>query len=239
MLRIGVALAVLLSVAIVHGKGVLKLADRRLVAGDSVRVSGEKFPKAANLTMLLVGLPGRTRVMQIRSDSAGRFRVAPVVPADLPAGAYRLIVVAADGDEVGALDVEIVPATERRRPAARSDETAEPSAEPLSLERARSPWVTGGTLAGIVLAVVVGGLQLRRRHITTAVMTMVALVSAAALAAAHDFWLVPDAFRIAEGAAIEVRGQTSSRFPMSEAAVAAVRAAQERAKRPEHEMHRP
>ena len=162
MLKILAALSVLASVATVHGKGVLKIADRRVVAGDSVRVSGEKFPKAANLTMLLVGLPGRTRLMEIRSDTAGRFRVAPVVPADLPAGAYRLIVVASDGDEVGALDVEIVPATERRQPAAGSDEAAEPSAHPLSLERARSPWVTGGTLAGIVVAVVVGGLLIRR-----------------------------------------------------------------------------
>lgn len=38
-------------------------------------------------------------------------------------------------------------------------------------------------------------------------------------AEAHDFWLVPDAFRIAEGGNLEVRGQTSSRFPTSEAAV--------------------
>jgi ketosteroid isomerase-like protein len=39
-------------------------------------------------------------------------------------------------------------------------------------------------------------------------------------AEAHDFWLVPDAFQVAEGRTIEVRGQTSSRFPTSEAAVA-------------------
>ena len=42
------ALAAWPAVAAAHGKGVLKLADRRLVAGDTVRVSGEKFPKASS-----------------------------------------------------------------------------------------------------------------------------------------------------------------------------------------------
>jgi uncharacterized GH25 family protein/ketosteroid isomerase-like protein len=45
---------------------------------------------------------------------------------------------------------------------------------------------------------------------------------------AHDFWLVPDAFRVGEGSVIEVRGQTSSRFPTSEAAVALDRVADAR-----------
>lgn len=162
MLRILAALTVLVSTAAVHGGGVLKLADRRLVAGDTVRVGGEKFPKTATLTLSLVGSAGRTRLTEIRSDTAGRFRVAPVIPADQPAGAYRLIVVASDGDEVGALDVEVVRASARGEPAGRSDEAAEPSAQPLALARARSSWVTGGTLAGIVIAALVGALLIRR-----------------------------------------------------------------------------
>lgn len=161
MLRFLAALTVLASVASVHGKGVLKLADRRLVAGDTVRVSGEKFPKAENLTMLLVGPPGRTRLSEIRTDTAGLFRVAPVVPADLPVGAYRLVVLASDGDEVGALDVEVVPAAQGGH-TGHEDSSAAPSAQPLSLERARSAWVTGGALAVMALAILVGGLLLRR-----------------------------------------------------------------------------
>jgi uncharacterized GH25 family protein/ketosteroid isomerase-like protein len=45
---------------------------------------------------------------------------------------------------------------------------------------------------------------------------------------AHDFWLVPDPFQVAEGGTIEVLGQTSSRFPTSEAAVAVERVADAR-----------
>lgn len=60
-----------------------------------------------------------------------------------------------------------------------------------------------------------------------------AVIAAAAMfiaiaAHAHDFWLVPDAFALAEGAALQVRGQTSSRFPTSESAVALDRVADAR-----------
>jgi ketosteroid isomerase-like protein len=53
-------------------------------------------------------------------------------------------------------------------------------------------------------------------------------LGAASLLAAHDFWLVPNAFHGPAGAWIEVRGQTSSRFPTSESAVAAARVAEAR-----------
>ncbi|MBY0495890.1 MAG: hypothetical protein K2Y23_16905 [Cyanobacteria bacterium] len=36
-------------------------------------------------------------------------------------------------------------------------------------------------------------------------------------AGAHDFWLVPDAFRLTPTDDMAVRGQTSSAFPASEA----------------------
>lgn len=50
----------------------------------------------------------------------------------------------------------------------------------------------------------------------------------AALLSAHDFWLVPDAFQVAPGDALEVRGQTSSKFPTSESAVALARISEAR-----------
>jgi ketosteroid isomerase-like protein len=45
---------------------------------------------------------------------------------------------------------------------------------------------------------------------------------------AHDFWLVPDAFTLADGGTVSVRGQTSSRFPTSESAVDVERVADAR-----------
>lgn len=55
-----------------------------------------------------------------------------------------------------------------------------------------------------------------------------ALLAVADSLAAHDFWIVPNAFEIATGGEIEVRGQTSSLFPTSESAVAPDRVADAR-----------
>ena len=51
----------------------------------------------------------------------------------------------------------------------------------------------------------------------------IAIVLTAGVLAAHDFWIVPDAFQVASGGALEVRGQTSAKFPTSQSAVAAER----------------
>lgn len=61
-----------------------------------------------------------------------------------------------------------------------------------------------------------------------AIIVACGLLGFTALAKAHDFWLVPNAFRLPAGAAMEVRGQTSSKFPTSEAAVAVERVAEAR-----------
>lgn len=54
------------------------------------------------------------------------------------------------------------------------------------------------------------------------------LICGIAVAGAHDFWLVPNAFHVAEGDELAVRGQTSSRFPTSEVAVTPDRVAEAR-----------
>lgn len=65
----------------------------------------------------------------------------------------------------------------------------------------------------------------RRTRVWTALAGGIALLGVAALAEAHDFWLVPNAFTNAPGEQIVIRGQTSSRFPTSESAVTTDRVA--------------
>lgn len=60
---------------------------------------------------------------------------------------------------------------------------------------------------------------------TAALLAGLALVRSAA---AHDFWLVPDLFQVADDATILVRGQTSSSFPSSLSAVQTSRIAEAR-----------
>lgn len=59
-------------------------------------------------------------------------------------------------------------------------------------------------------------------HRRLSVTLLLVLVSSAVLSA-HDFWLVPMNLQLNEGATLEVLGQTSSKFPTSEGAVAADR----------------
>lgn len=62
--------------------------------------------------------------------------------------------------------------------------------------------------------------MLRLRHRAAVVaLAAAALIAGAGLLEAHDFWLVPNAFHVAEGGTMEVHGQTSSKFPTSESAV--------------------
>lgn len=57
------------------------------------------------------------------------------------------------------------------------------------------------------------------RHAPAILTGVILLLAGAAVLHAHDFWLIPNAFQVQNGAQIEVRGQTSSRFPTSESAV--------------------
>lgn len=70
-----------------------------------------------------------------------------------------------------------------------------------------------------------------RRTLRAAVAVIVSITAGATtvgVLAAHDFWLVPDAFAVTPGGWVEVSGQTSSAFPTSESAVALDRVADAR-----------
>jgi len=160
-------LAVAAATAWAHEKGILKPATRTLTAGDTLALAGEKLPKSERIAVRLVGVGGRIMLDTVRTDSAGAFAARVLVPADATPGAYRLVAVADDGDEVATLDVTVVAAAPAAEHAGMDhhDESAaagEPSAQPLALERAQSPAVTWSAVGGIVLALVLGGVLLRR-----------------------------------------------------------------------------
>ena len=157
--------------ALRHPEGTLKLAERQLVAGSTVPIGGEKFAEDGKLELLLVGVAGRFRLGDVTADSVGGFAESFDIPADLALGAYRLVAIATDGDEVASLNVELLaesPAPGKGPGLSEDDgghaESAAdgPTDEPLILERAGSPWVRGGAVVGIIIALVGGGLLLRR-----------------------------------------------------------------------------
>lgn len=145
-----------------HEKGVLKLATRQLVPGDSVRFTGERFGRRAALKIELVGIGGRTQLAEVRTDSVGSLLGALAVPAILAPGSYCIVAIAADGDEVASVDVSVVAARASAPMSSHVPEENAPTARPLVLARARSPLVTGGALAIIALTFVGGAMLLRR-----------------------------------------------------------------------------
>lgn len=117
-------------------------------------------PEGDPLSGVRVTIPEARRM----TDSAGAFQHLLRLPATVAEGSYRLVAVAADGDEVASLDVTVLKAAEAAEHAGH-DMMNEPTGEPLALERAKSPLVTAGALAGIGLALVAGVVLLRRpRH---------------------------------------------------------------------------
>jgi hypothetical protein len=164
----GIVVGVLLSAtsAVAHDRGVLRLSTRELVVGNAVRVNGEKFSPSANLELVVVGTRGRIAVGKVTTDSAGRFQTDLDVPQHVAPGTYRLIAVADDGDEVATVDVTVTVWESDAILSAPADGPPTPSAEPPQLERAESPWVTGGALVSVVGALLLGLIALRRptRH---------------------------------------------------------------------------
>ena len=135
---------------------------------ERLALAGEHFGSQAVLRMELAGTVGRTRLVELRTDRQGGFRRTILAPTAVPPDSYRLIAVAADGDEIASVDVTVVePGTASAPNQARQE--GSPTARPLSLIRPKSPWVTGGALAMVALAFVGGVLLLRQpsSHMTT------------------------------------------------------------------------
>ncbi len=145
-----------------HEDGVLKLERREFAPGDSVAVTGEKFSGQAELRLLLAGVDGTVELVTVHTDTAGAFSAIVLVPVDAAPGAYRLIALASDDDEVAALDVIVVRATPSAATVTHDEAETEPSDEPLELDRARHPVVTVGALFSIGLALAFGVVLLRR-----------------------------------------------------------------------------
>lgn len=162
----GIAIALLVAVVgttVAHEKGVLRLATREFPAGGTVRIAGEKFTPRAALDLVIIGTRGRLDLIEVHTDSSGAFTVDVVVPRQAAEGAYRLLAIASDGDEVAAVDVVVVASIIAPESVTGvADHVGTPSADPLVLERARSSLVTGGTIAVIGIALVLGLALLRR-----------------------------------------------------------------------------
>jgi len=166
MNRVLIAAMLTLGATFAHGGGKIKLASKHLMVNAAFDLTGTEFAKKEPFTILLVGAAGRIKLGEVKSDSAGKFKLSVTIPASTQPGSYRLMLEASDDDEAATTDVMVM-ADEGMAVAGQHDATQHedmdmPSKEPLELARARSPLVTGGAVITIVLALAVGGVLLRR-----------------------------------------------------------------------------
>ena len=155
-----------------HPEGTLTLSNRQLVPGTAIEIGGRDFGARSALELVLVSVAGRFALGSVTADSVGGFTRSFDVPMDMNIGAYRIIAVAGDGDEVASLNVEMLAATaagaDDASDMSQDDDMAhsEPSADHMEVERAGSPWVTGSAVLSVIVALGVGVTLLRdQKHL--------------------------------------------------------------------------
>lgn len=160
---LAVVLLVLPTRAPAHEKGLLRVADRRLVPGMWIAVAGIRLPRGSALKLTLDGPGGRLPLAQVAVDAGGAFSDSVRVPAEARPGPYRLVARAADGDVVAGLDVEVVSAPPSSADhAMHASQVPMPTAEPMRLDRVRSHTLTGVTIVVISTLLGLAVLLLRR-----------------------------------------------------------------------------
>ncbi len=150
--------------AAAHGKGRLVLPHPAVAAGSALHVEGVEFEPGA-YHLHLRGTLARYELPRVEIGEAGTFSLAWDVPADARPGAYRLVVVAPDGDEVTNADVAITPlgpgpAASEERLGHEAPTAARADAMPLERSRSAAEWVV--ILLAIAGSGALGAALLRR-----------------------------------------------------------------------------
>lgn len=93
--------------AFAHGGGVIRLASKQVAVGGTLVLTGEKLEKNSDLKLELRGTLDNYPVGEVRTDTAGRFKMSIVLPPHVPAGSYMLAAIAADGDVAARTDLVV------------------------------------------------------------------------------------------------------------------------------------
>jgi hypothetical protein len=144
-----------------HGKGRLVLPHSTAAAGDTLHVQGKGFAPG-RVTLELRGALATYPVAGVEVGRDSSFAVAWAVPKDARTGAYRLVAIADDGDEITRADVTLTDAVAASptpvehaahagAPGAAEPAQAHAGAFPLERSRSAAEWTVillclGGSL---------------------------------------------------------------------------------------------
>jgi len=132
--------------ALAHGEATLTVTPAVVSPGDTFTAKGEGVEAGEIFTITLEGMSFRATLGTVTVGDDEDFHQEFTVPADVPPGTYQVQATSAEGE---ILTAELT--VEAGAVAAESAAPAEPSAEPMQLDRRRS----GGELAAIIAGLLV------------------------------------------------------------------------------------
>ncbi len=158
------ALAILLAVSLgvtptmAHGGAELTLSPAQVPPGGSVTVKGEGVEAGEMFTIHIEGVSYQATLGTVAVGDDGDFHEEFVIPTDTPPGTYQVRATSQEG-EVLSTELSVVADPGPVEPAA-----AEPSAEPMQLNRTKSTaqWVV--ILAGILGSAALGLVLVRTKE---------------------------------------------------------------------------
>ena len=139
------------SVALAHGTPIITVEPAVAIPGGQITVTGKDMVAGESFKLTLEGMAGVVQLgdaTAVQNGSEAGFTATYTLPADLAPGTYSIRSTAEDGDSTSA-DLTIASS------APMNTQPMQASAEPLTLDRSKSPLVIGSV---ILLALISGGL---------------------------------------------------------------------------------
>ncbi len=116
-----------------HGEATLTVSPAVAAPGASITVKAEGVEAGEEFTITLVGLNTQVTLGTVRVGDDEDFHEEFTLPSDLRPGIYQVQAVSAEGET---LTAELTITTEAT---AAQEQPSEPSAEPMSLDRSKTP----------------------------------------------------------------------------------------------------
>lgn len=140
-----------------HGEGTLEIPRSVVAAGGTLPVEGEEFAPEEALQLRLLGTFDEYELLEVTPDGEGNFSAELEIPVDARPGAYRLVAIATDADEITSLDVRVLEAELATGPGEGDEavggtsEAPEARTDDMPVERSRSgvEWGVIGLIVGL------------------------------------------------------------------------------------------
>lgn len=147
-----------------HEKGAIRLLKKEVAAGGELVVRGERLPKDDSVKLTLKGALAMHSLGDVATTATGTFEARIKLPVAAKPGAYVVIVVAGDGEEVARADVVVTQAMAHDMSAmatptpdstVANGEQAHPTNAMMELDATRSGAEWGAII--LIIALSVGG----------------------------------------------------------------------------------